>query len=352
MTGGEREERVPYTFPAYARDHTFSLAMALVFLGLMDLTVIPFIANWKLAVFLDGLFAVCMGAAFFYGYRRQRKFFAEAMEASGSDVDPEQLDDLLPEAPSLDAKVARGAMLRVAKSSEDERTRLRMESKARKEYTELWVHEVKTPIAASMLILNDMHDENASKLKREMERISSCVDQSLYYARSESLSTDYFIRELSLAEMIGEACKANMRALTHRDIVIQMEIPPDLTVLADRTWTEFMISQIISNSAKYGAAHIRFTAVEEGEGTGGRTILEIADDGCGIPAEDVPRVFDHGFTGSVGRSHGSATGMGLYLVASLCRRMGLGAELASEEGAGTRVLISFPHDRRRFEFSA
>ena len=82
---------------------------------------------------------------------------------------------------------------------------------------------------------------------------------------------------------------------------------------------------------------------------GGMSYIRVTDDGCGIPAADVPRVFERGFTGQVGRAHGSATGMGLYLVASLCASMGLHVGLASEEGTGTRVILTFPHDRTRKE---
>ena len=119
-------------------------------------------------------------------------------------------------------------------------------------------------------------------------------------------------------------------------------------MLADEPWLVFMLSQVISNAAKYGARTVTFTArEEEPETPRGRTVLEVRDDGCGIPAADVPRVFDRGFTGSAGRAQGSATGMGLYLVAVMCAQMGLGVGIASEEGTGTRVIFTFPHDRRR-----
>ena len=128
-----------------------------------------------------------------------------------------------------------------------------------------------------------------------------------------------------------------------------MEVADDETVFADAKWLAFVIGQIVVNAAKYGARTIRFSARVEGRGADGRTVLEIADDGCGIPAADVPRVFDRGFTGENGRAQGSSTGMGLYLVAQLCEKMGLGVGLASEEGAGTRVMIAFPHDRRALD---
>ncbi|MDU3173261.1 ATP-binding protein [Eggerthella sp.] len=96
--------------------------------------------------------------------------------------------------------------------------------------------------------------------------------------------------------------------------------------------------------------HAALLGAEEGAGTSdARTVLEVADDGWGVPAGDVPRVFERAFTGENGRRAGSSTGMGLYLVAELCAKMGLAVALASEEGKGTRVLLAFPHDRRKLD---
>ena len=215
---------------------------------------------------------------------------------------------------------------------------------------ELWIHEIKTPIAAAHLMTADLHGGVASKLKAELDRIESYVEQALYYARSTSLARDYAIRELSLADAVRTACKKNARYLIERGTTPSIEVGDGVTVFADASWLSFALGQVLVNAAKYGATSVRFTVREEGAGTSAaRTVLEIADDGPGIPAADVPRVFERGFTGQVGRAHGSATGMGLYLVASLCASMGLHVGLASEEGTGTRVILTFPHDRTRKE---
>lgn len=345
MSDDHSHEYQTYSFPAFLRDHLFVILAAFLFVFVMDITVYPFVSGWELPLFLDILFIGFVAFVIAYEYRRQAHFYMDANELIDAQIRPEHFIDMLPDATSLDTAFTREMLTQAIAMTEAERLRLRAESESRREYIELWVHEIKTPIAASMLVLNDLHDENAAKLKREMERISASVERSLYYSRSESVSSDYFIREHSLMAMINAACKANMRMLTHKDIRIDMDVDDTITVLTDRMWTEFIISQIISNSAKYDSSFISFSAHEEGEGILGRTVLVVADDGCGIPAEDVPRVFEHSFTGSVGRKHGSATGIGLYLVARLCERLGLNVELASEEGSGTRVMISFPHDR-------
>lgn len=340
-----------YSIAAYVRDRLFAIVMAILFMCVMDMPLLAFGLGWGVAILMDCMLAAFVVVVFGYGYARQAAFFSDVAELSGVADSPDALVDVLPEPKGLESSVIAGALSSICLSSECEMSRLRREVANRKRYMELWVHEVKTPIATSALILDEMHGESASKLKYEVERISSYVDQALFYARCDSVASDYMIRELDLGDVVKEACKKNMRLLIQRGVSVGIELDSGMNVLADRLWLEFIISQVISNSAKYGSESMRFAAFEEGEGASARMVLEISDDGCGIPAEDVPRVFDYAFTGSVGRAHGSATGMGLYLVAIMCNRMGLGVELASEEGKGTRVMLSFPHDRRRWNLS-
>ena len=243
-------------------------------------------------------------------------------------------------------------MLALTQLNKDELGELRTQNHERAQYTELWVHEVKTPLAAAKLVLDRMHGPDVAKLKIELERIEGLVEQALFTARSDTLVNDYLIREVRLADAVGEACKSNMCYLASCGVTLNMQVDPQVTVMADRTWLAFILNQLITNAAKYDASTITFTTYEEGnEGPHACTVLELRDDGCGIPAADVPRVFDRGFTGEVGRAHGSATGMGLFLVARMCAQMGLDVLLASEEDIGTRVQIKFPHDRRRMHLS-
>ena len=224
-------------------------------------------------------------------------------------------------------------------------------SEAYERYVETWIHEIKTPIAASRLVLARLRGPEATALRQELESIERYVEQALYYARSQNLSTDYAIRELALDEVVREACKRNQNLLIASGATPQIDVSPAHRVFSDRSWIIFMLGQLLSNAAKYGATIIRFSSSLEGEGPSGRVVLEVADDGAGIPEADMDRIFEQGFVGANGRAEGSATGMGLYLCARLCEAMGVGIEAFSEEGRGTRVVLALPINRELLDLT-
>lgn len=250
----------------------------------------------------------------------------------------------------LEGRLAYEALQATGKAAADDVAAHKQQAEAYRDYIELWIHEIKTPIAAAALMASGLHGPQAARIKGELDRIEGYVEQALYYARSTSLVQDYAIRETSLAEAVREALRKHARFLIERGVAPTVDVDEDVRVFADVKWLAFVIGQLVANAGKYGASTLRFSVREEGAGTSdARTVLEVADDGWGVPAGDVPRVFERAFTGENGRRAGSSTGMGLYLVAELCAKMGLAVALASEEGKGTRVLLAFPHDRRKLD---
>lgn len=140
----------------------------------------------------------------------------------------------------------------------------------------------------------------------------------MYYARSTSLTNDYVIRSLPLAAVCREAVKRNARLLIEQGVAPQVKVDGDVVVQSDEPWLLFILGQLLTNAAQYGAKTVVLSSKEVEPGTPrGHTRLEVRDDGWGIPAQDVPRVFERGFTGGNGRSRGGATGMGLYLIAMM-----------------------------------
>lgn len=289
---------------------------------------------------------LCAFTVLAWEYARRMRFWRQATEVMDDLSQTCEAISLLEEPTFLEGRLAYGAIEDLSALANTELVSAQRDSIDYREYVELWIHEAKTPIAASKLVLSRMSGADADALSRELERMDNQIDQALYYARSTALQKDYSIRVVSLAAAAREACKRQARFLIEKQAIPHVDIPDSMEVLSDEPWLVFMFGQVIANAAQYGATSITFTAVEEAAGTPhGRTVLEIRDNGCGISATDVPRVFDRGFTGSNGRRSGSATGMGLYLVGLMCERLGLGVSLASEEGKGTRVIFIFPHDR-------
>ena len=323
------------------------LAMAFCALGVGGMLAV--LGEGVQAAVLAGCFVVgCGAAALALDYARRCRFYRELARFS-DDLDRAYYASALLEEPDfLEGRLTFEALEAAGKSAADDVALHKQQAEAYRDYVELWIHEIKTPIAAAGLMAASLHGPQAAKLKGELDRIEGYVEQALYYARSTSLARDFAIREIALADVVRDAVKKHARYLVEQGTVPSIDVPDNVKAFGDAKWLAFVLGQLATNAAKYGASRIGFSARVEGEGSSdARTVLEVADDGPGIPAADVPRVFERGFTGENGRKLGSSTGMGLYLVAELCAKMGLGVGLASEEGSGTRVLLSFPHDRRR-----
>lgn len=348
----DRPERA-YSFGAYLRSHAGfafgAVALIAVVAGIMAVTGSSASAI-ALVSFCEILFACVALAA---GFLRDREFYQQLDLFCDSPENARYLSSILDEPRTLEGSIAYRALAVQGKAASDELAARSRNMKEYRDYIELWVHEAKTPIASAQLALSNLHGPEINKVRSDLDRIESRVEQALYYARSATLSKDFSIEELNLAALARKACRQRSRTLIGAQVSLGFAIDDELKVLADAKWTDFIIGQVLENSAKYGAKTIRFESTVKDAGTKDGCIeLAIGDDGDGIPAADVPRVFDRGFTGSRGRTHHKATGMGLYLAAVACERMGLGLRVSSKEGTGTTVTLTFPLDRTRMDLAA
>ena len=337
-----------YTVTSYIRDHLFSVALVILCLFVISvmLRILGITISGVIAII--SIVAGCTLLIAAIDYCRKVAFYRELENAVTHLSAASYLTSLVSEPAFLDGRIAYGAATIVSKKANTEQESIVEQTSAYREYIEAWIHEIKTPLAAIKLILAHSHDSQAAKIAREVERIELQVDQALYYARSAAASKDYAIREVNLLAICQEACKRNARLLIEQGVSLNFKLDEKLSVLTDEAWSVFIISQFVVNAAKYGATTLTFSAeIYDANTPNGRTVLQVADNGCGIPAADMPRIFERGYIGQVGRKQGSATGMGLYLVAKLCESLGLDITFASEEGTGTRALLSFPHDRLR-----
>ncbi len=342
-----------YSFCTYLRSLVGlvlgAIALAVVIAGIMIVTGSN-ASSVALVLICEVLFA-CV--AFAAGFLRDREFYQQLDLFCDSPENARYLTSILDEPRTLEGSIAYRALAVQGKAATDELAARSRDMKEYRDYIELWVHEAKTPIASAQLALSSLHGPGIDEVRGDLDRVESRVEQALYYARSATLSEDFSIEVLNLAALARKACRRRSRTLIGAAVSLDFAIDDELEVLADAKWVDFIIGQVLENSAKYGAKSIRFKSAVKGAGTKDGCIeLSISDDGDGISAADVPRVFDRGFTGSQGRTHHKATGMGLYLAAVACDRMGLGLRISSEEGQGTTVTLIFPLDRTRMDLAA
>src|SRR5690606_37359941 len=198
------------------------------------------------------------------------------------------------------------------------------EQKEWHEYMTSWVHEIKTPISVTKMMIETNQIPNS--LEEEIEKIEHLVEQALYYNRTSDFSKDYFIQEIDVEQIIKEAIKENRRLFLSKKIRLELNLT-SLEVLTDKKGLLFILNQFLSNSLKYTSVSGEISIqVQPNE----RKVV-IRDNGIGIPAEDVPRIFQKGFTGKNGRQIAASTGMGLYLANKIASKLGHRLSLHSKE---------------------
>jgi signal transduction histidine kinase len=207
------------------------------------------------------------------------------------------------------------------------------------EYIESWVHEIKAPITAAGLVCQNNKSELTRRLAGLLAQVEHHVERALYYARAGNVEKDFIVRETPLAEIVRETVAKNQILLIQSGVRVETG-NLDAAVYTDGKWVTFMLGQLISNAIRYkrGNPVIHFAAERNGD----RICLTVGDNGVGIPAYDLPRVFERGFTGSNGRAVGTSTGMGLYIVKRLADFLQIELAVTSVPGENTAVSLTFP----------
>lgn len=203
-----------------------------------------------------------------------------------------------------------------------------------------WIHQMKTPLSVIELITQDEVDPRFESINEETDRLKKGLEMALYVARLEAFTQDFYVERVQLHKIVNDSVYEHKRFFIRNFVYPELKIDKDITVESDAKWLQFLIGQILSNAIKYSSGSrekIKVRACKEGN----NVILEIADNGVGIPKQDLPRVFKPFFTGENGRDFKESTGMGLYLVYEITKQLGHSVEIHSEVGKGTVVRIKF-----------
>lgn len=244
---------------------------------------------------------------------------------------PEAVDRL--RAPSGAVEEAYDAALRrlcaMLAKSETDRQRQRIENA---DYFTMWIHQIKTPIAAMQLILREQDDARSRELLAELFRIDQYAEMALTYARLESPTTDLVLRRCAVEPIVRSVVRQYAGQFVRRHVALRCEIEP-VCALTDEKWLAFILGQLLSNAVKYtenGTVTVRVTK---------ELVLSVSDTGIGIAPEDLPRIFEKGFTGYNGRAGRKSTGLGMYLSRCAAEKLGHRISVQSAPGQGTTVSV-------------
>lgn len=301
------------------------------------------IGNTFSVVFMIGMvIAILIMTKYLMDWYRKKKYFEIITERVKDLKEPWLIAELLPVSYTIEDEIYQELLRKVGSSAIEEIHKIEDEQKEYEDYIEQWIHEVKTPITSIHLMLENRISENPG-LKRdlnvELSRLENDVELALYYARSEQIYRDYLIQKLNVRKVLLKVVNKNRTVIMNSSVAIDLDCDEALYAYGDEKWLVFMLTQVLLNAIKYKAeadAKVVMRAKRDNK----RIVLNIIDNGKGIKKEELPRIFDKGFTGSNGRDNEKSTGMGLYLVHKLCEKLEIDIEADSVYGEFTEISFS------------
>ena len=295
-------------------------------------------AKFSSVLYFNMLLLIAFLLFIIWRYRVEMKFTKELSVLA----DEPSLDwyEALPKPIFSRDKIAVETLGLVAASSSKEIADLRYANLIESDYTAAWVHEVKAPLTAMKLTMDGHRSESViRKIQAEWLRVHLLIDQQLYISRMSTLETDYVLEKTNVHRLVTAEVREIASWCMEKNIAVEFE-GEDIEVITDVKWCRFIIRQVVTNAVKYspiGGTIIISMSVNPT----GNVILYIKDEGPGIEAHDLPRVFDKGFTGGTGRLHNAATGLGLYLAQVVAEKIGITLQAQSELGQGTTLQMTF-----------
>ena len=298
--------------------------------------------NMQYAVVITLFFGVLFAVIDYVRYRKRCLALFRALEKE------EERLHFLPESEELWENLYRQMLESQEQEKRKQHTSFDQKKKDMADYYTMWTHQIKTPIAALRLLLQDADRNNDGNQKEleELFKIEQYAEMALYYARLESISSDMLFKFCDIRSVVVRAVQKYSVLFLHSGLSFQLE-EFELRAVTDEKWLSFVIEQILSNALKYtscGGIAV-YGSDADGNPKEGRVLyLTIADTGIGIRESDLPRIFERGFTGYNGRSGQKSTGIGLYLSHQILKGLSHTIRVESTFGEGTKVILGFEQE--------
>lgn len=325
----------------YVRSMLGWVILVFCLLGMTDLLIVldkGIAVQAASLIYLNGLFLLIFAVFFIWRYRKEMKY-AVQLAALSKDMHEDWLEALpRPEHPR-DEMVDQ--LLRATdRYYKNQLAAVKQTQLLESDALAAWIHEVKAPLTAIKLVL-DTHPRDPVVRAAETEwlRMHLLIDRQLYITRLPFLESDFLPEETLIQRLAAKEVRELASWCLAKNLAVELD-GEDVKVTTDSKWCRFILRQILINAIKYSpeGGTIR---LETGQTPAGHPVLAIKDEGPGIPAHDLPRIFDKGFTGGQGRIHNAATGLGLYLAKAVGNKIGVALAAESAPGQGTSLRLIF-----------
>ena len=329
-------------FKDFIKDKILLIVMTMISLASVEILLIAYNIELISQIYIIGIISFTVLVSILFEFKK-KKYFYDQLENNMDDLREKYLISAIIKNPNfVEGKILVNTIQDMGSSMIENVNYYKNIQEDYKEYIELWIHEVKIPIAASKLIIENNKSDITKSIDEELDKVENYTEQALFYARSSAVEKDYVITKTNLKEIVNSAILKNKTALLNERVSLDLQNLKNEEVFTDSKWATFIVNQIIQNAIKYSKENEKKIEIYSKE-KNDKVILYIKDNGIGIKKGEITRVFEKGFTGDNGRIIGKkSTGIGLYLCKKLCNKLGLGIELNSEKDIGTEVRIIFP----------
>lgn len=328
-------------FKLFLKEKAITILLLLFGIITIEIFLMAYNVGMFIKIYIPLIIMVLYVVSIVIEYFKKKKFYDNLSNMLEELEEKYLITEIINTPNFLEGKILKNALETIDKSMLENVNKYKYMTEDYKEYIELWIHEIKIPIAASKMVIENNKNEVTKSIDEELDKVENYIEQALFYARSNTVEKDYYIRKVVLKEIVNESIKKNKSSLIQEKISINIH-NLDIEVNTDNKWIVFILNQIIQNSIKYRKKEKSIIEIYANQGKE-NVILYIKDNGIGIKQGEITRVFEKGFTGTNGRlSNKKSTGIGLYLCKKLCNKLGIGLELNSVQNESTEVKLVFP----------
>lgn len=312
------------------------------------ITIEIFLIIYPIGSFIRIYIPLVIVLSYFIGliieYYNKKEFYNNVIVTLDELDEKYLITEIIKHSDFIEGKIFEECLSTIDKSMIDNVNKYKYLTEDYKEYIELWIHEIKIPIATSKMIIENNKNKVTKSIDEELNKVDDYTEQALYYARSNTVEKDYYIKSSKLADIVNECIKRNKSNLINQKAMLNLH-DLDSIVNTDSKWIVFILNQIIQNSIKYKSDERILEFEIYSKVNKENVVLYIKDNGIGIKQSELSRVFEKGFTGENGRlQNKKSTGIGLFLCKKLCDKLGIFIEIESEYKEGTIIKLIFPKD--------